>query len=183
MKQIMKYVFVLIIGVLTTQSAFADYCLKVNIWSLPDLPEEMQKNILQTIENEKKQGFAHEDFSTKHGKELRLGADGPRPNIPCNDIMSGKYDDAQGINTGKWSRDLTPTTVTVTYYTGIFKKETVTAVAVSGIARFYFKEPYRLEVRFENQDKFLSPVQKFVALQEAAWKVDNVISVHGIKNK
>lgn len=182
MKQIMKYVFVLIVGVLTTQSAFAEYCLKVNIWKLSNLPEEMQKSILQTIENEKKQGFAHESFSRKHGKELRLGADGPRPNIPCDDIKSGKYNDAQGINTGKWSRDLAPVKVTVTYFTGLFTKETVTAETVSGIARFYFKEPYRLEVRLENQDKCLSPVQGFVAFQVFEWRGDDVVSVHAACN-
>jgi hypothetical protein len=181
MKKLVIHLFMLIAGVLATQSAFADYCLKVNIWKLPNLPEEMQRNILRTIENEKKQGFAHEDFSRKHGKELRLGADGPRPNIPCDDIVSGKYNDSKGINTGKWARDLNPTTVTVTYHTGIFKKETVTAVTESGIARFYFKEPYKLEVRFENQDQFLSPVQEYILLQISEWKGDDVVSVHGVK--
>ncbi len=182
MKQLVRFLFAFVIGIMVTQPAFAEYCLKVNIWKLSNLPEEMQKNILQTIENEKKQGFAHEDFSRKHGKELRLGADGQRPNIPCDDIKSGKYDDAKGINTGKWSRDLTPIKVTVTYFTGLFSKETVTAETVSGIARFYFKEPYRLEVRLENQDTCLSPVQKYVALQSSEWRRDDVVSVHAVCN-
>lgn len=177
-----KLLLIAVLFLLTARSAFAEYCLNVHIWRLQDLTDEMRKEVIKTVEREKDNGVFREDFSTKHGKELRQGADGVRQDASCEDIKSKKFDYEKDVNTGKWSRDTETTTVFVSFRTGLFSKETVVeAQTVSGIARFYFDKPYQIRIRFKNQKEFISPVQGYIKLESGGW-LDDVVSVHGLKN-
>jgi hypothetical protein len=127
-------------------------------------------------------GSFREDFSTKHGRELRLLADGAMPSSTCTQDSLGQDVSAGSVNTGTIKRYTTPIKVQVTYYEGVSKR-TLEATTKDGIAYFSFRSPNTLRIWLVlegRSEKLLSPTAGFIGFQRVNWKQDDVWSVHAL---
>lgn len=185
MKSILKY-FVCILSVILPGYLYAEsyYLIKVHTWSLEKLPFSAQDRIRKTIEQEKVTGPFHEDFSSKHGRELRTGADTIRTPVQCEEIRNKEDEDRKFLNIGSWTRDLIKRRVTVTYYPPFSAAKTVEAETVNGVAYIYLDGAYNARVSIDApKGEFLSPVQGYVSVKAVELLNDreHVLSVHAIK--
>jgi hypothetical protein len=169
MELIRTLVVVLLVGI--SSHANAQYCLKVNIWELLELPKETQEAVLKTVDG-------GSGFSATHGKPLRKGADGDAA-YNCENTEAQPEP-----SSGKWSRYLSSVKVNITYSEAGAPK-TRSEMSKDGVAFFGFKEQTPVEVSIELADRsmILSPKDKgkswgVIRLGNASWEADKLWNVH-----
>lgn len=134
------------------------YLLKVNFWEVKDMPTEIQ----QAIEKE-----TYQNLINKYGVFLRSSADSQSSS--CIITRDKGIDDQTGINTGSLKRSSKKIIVAIKYH----PDKAAIANTVGGIAKFYFTDSSRIEIRvIDLESKIVSPKLGYLTFNANEWRKD-----------